>query len=115
MFRCKKQQQQRERPRATACEGGVRQCYRPHHLAVPRTGPLRPPSSCSPNQVRQLCISASLAFVAALLSFGAASAADIETSPPPTVEYGAHLKPDGWVDFGLRAPSADTVDLLIYD
>ena len=63
--------------------------------------------------VRSGC--ASVAFGATLLSLGGASAADIETSPPPTVEYGAHLKPDGWVDFGLRAPSADTVDLLIYD
>src|SRR6201989_3187298 len=64
--------------------------------------------------VRSGC--ASVAFGATLLSLGGASAADIETSPPaPTVEYGAHLKPDRWVDFGLRAPSADTGELLIYD
>src|ERR1700758_491887 len=112
MFRCKKQRKEREGPRATACEGGVRQCYRPHHLAVPRTGPLRLPSSCSPNQVRQLYISASLAFGAALLSWAAASAANIETAVPPTVEFGAHPRTDGWVDFGLRAPAADTAELL---
>jgi hypothetical protein len=28
-FGCKKQQQQLEAPRATVCEGAVRQCYRP--------------------------------------------------------------------------------------
>src|SRR5438552_7103508 len=115
MFRCKKQQQQREGPRAAACEGGVRQCSRPHHLAVPRTGPLRLASSCSPNQVRQLYISASLAFAATLLSLGTASAADIEAAAPPTFEFGAHPKTDGWVDFGSRAPAADTAALLIYD
>ena len=52
----------------------------------------------------------------AMLSVGAASAANLETSAPPTtVEYGAHPKPDGWVDFGLRAPSADSAELLIYN
>jgi glycogen operon protein len=57
-----------------------------------------------------------LALGTALFWVGPASAANLETAPPPaTVEYGAHLKPDGWVDFGLRAPSADMVDLLIYD
>ena len=45
----------------------------------------------------------------------AASAADIQTAPPSTFEYGAHPRSDGWVDFGLRAPAADTAELLIYD
>src|SRR5260370_16884358 len=58
---------------------------------------------------------ASLAFGAALLSLGAASAADIETAAPPTFEFGAHKRTDGWVDFGLRAPAADNAELLIYD
>jgi pullulanase/glycogen debranching enzyme len=56
-----------------------------------------------------------LAIGAALLSSGAASAADIETAAPPTVEFGAHPRTGGWVDFGLRAPAADTAELLIYD
>jgi len=63
--------------------------------------------------VRSPC--ASLAFAAALLSLGAASAADIETAAPPSFEFGAHPRTDGWVDFGLRAPAADTAELLIYD
>src|SRR5207237_634568 len=33
----------------------------------------------------------------------------------PTVEFGAHPRTGGWVDFGLRAPAADTAELLIYD
>ena len=43
------------------------------------------------------------------------SAANLETATPLTFEYGAHTKPDGWVEFGFRAPSADAVELLIYD
>jgi hypothetical protein len=63
--------------------------------------------------VRPRC--ASLAFGAALLSWGAASAADIETAALPTLEFGAHPRTNGWVDFGLRAPAADNAELLIYD
>ena len=63
--------------------------------------------------VRPRC--ASLTFGAALLSWGSAPAADIETAAPPSFEFGAHKRTDGWVDFGLRAPAADTSELLIYD
>src|SRR5260370_26783216 len=58
---------------------------------------------------------ASLAFGAALLSLGAASAADIETAAPATFEFGAHKRTDGWVDFRLRASAVDNAELLIYD
>ena len=51
---------------------------------------------------------------AAFLS-GVASADNLQTAPPSNLEYGAHPRPDGWVDFGLRAPAADTAELLIYD
>ena len=50
------------------------------------------------------------------LSFAVpASTANLETAAPLTSEYGAHTKPDGWVAFGFRAPSAEAVELLIYD
>src|SRR6266851_9968105 len=58
---------------------------------------------------------ASVALGTALSFADPASAANLETAAPLTYEYGAHTKPDGWVEFGFRAPSADAVELLIYD
>jgi isoamylase len=43
------------------------------------------------------------------------AAFELETAPPIATEQGAHPNPDGWVDFGLHAPAAQTVDLLLYD
>ena len=51
---------------------------------------------------------------AALLGAGPAGAFDIETAAPAAIDYGAHLRSDGWIDFGLHAPAAETVDLLLY-
>jgi isoamylase len=51
----------------------------------------------------------------ALLSAGPAGAFEIETAEPSAIEYGAHPRPDSWVDFGLHAPAAETIDLLLYD
>jgi hypothetical protein len=58
---------------------------------------------------------AGVALGTALFVADPGAAANIETAAPLTFEYGAHAKPDGWVDFGFRAPSADAVELLIYD
>jgi hypothetical protein len=43
------------------------------------------------------------------------AAFELETAPPIATEQGAHPNPGGWVDFGLHAPAAQTVDLLLYD
>jgi isoamylase len=51
---------------------------------------------------------------AALIGAGPAAAFDIETAQPSTIDYGAHPRPDGWIDFGLHAPAAKTIDLLLY-
>ena len=58
---------------------------------------------------------AGVALATALTFADPAFAADIETAAPSTFEYGAHTKPDGWVEFGIRAPSAEAVELLLYD
>jgi glycogen operon protein len=56
-----------------------------------------------------------VALSAVVLCCDVTSAADIETAPPLTFKYGAHKSQDGWVEFGLRAPPADTAELLLYD
>jgi isoamylase len=50
----------------------------------------------------------------ALLGAGPAGAFEIETAQPSAIDYGARPRSDGWVDFGLHAPAATTVDLLLY-
>jgi hypothetical protein len=59
--------------------------------------------------VRRCCLGTALFFA------DPASAPNIETAAPFTFGYGAHTKLDGWVEFGFRAPSADAVELLLYD
>ncbi len=51
---------------------------------------------------------------AALLGASPAAAFEIETAEPSAIDYGAHPRSDGWVDFGLHAPAAETIDLLLY-
>jgi hypothetical protein len=51
----------------------------------------------------------------ALLGAHPCAAFEIETAEPSAIDYGAHPRPDGWVDFGLHAPAAETIDLLLYD
>jgi glycogen operon protein len=51
----------------------------------------------------------------ALVGPGPSAAFEIDTAKPSAIDYGAHPRPDGWVDFGLHAPAADTIDLLLYD
>ena len=51
-----------------------------------------------------------------LLCVPAFAADALQTAAPPAeVQYGAHPRADGWVDFDLHAPAAATVDLLLYD
>lgn len=61
---------------------------------------------------RLTCLSGALG--AALIGAGPAAAFKIETAQPSAIDYGAHPRTDGWVDFGLHAPAAKTVDLLLY-
>ena len=51
----------------------------------------------------------------ALIGAGPAAAFEIETADPSAIDDGAAPVSDGWVDFGLHAPAAKTVDLLLYD
>lgn len=51
----------------------------------------------------------------ALIGAGPGAAFEIETAAPSAIDYGAHPRSDGWVDFGLHAPAANTIDLLLYD
>jgi isoamylase len=51
---------------------------------------------------------------AALIGAGPAAAFEIETAQPSAIDYGAHPRSDGWVDFALHAPAAKRVDLLLY-
>jgi pullulanase/glycogen debranching enzyme len=51
----------------------------------------------------------------ALLGAHPGAAFEIEKAQPSAIAYGAHPRPDGWVDFGLHAPAAETIDLLLYD
>ena len=51
---------------------------------------------------------------AALIGAGPAAAFDIETAQPSTIDYGAHPRPNGWIDSELHAPAAKTIDLLLY-
>lgn len=51
-----------------------------------------------------------------LLFAGSAAAIQIEAQAPSTLtRYGAHPAADGWVHFGVYAPDADKVTLLLYD
>jgi glycogen operon protein len=43
------------------------------------------------------------------------AASEVETNPVASVSLGASLQPDGWVGFGLHAPAAESVALLLYD
>src|SRR5258708_39323314 len=62
---------------------------------------------------RLTCLAGALG--AALIGAGPAAAFEIETAQPSAIDYGAHPRSDGWVDFGLHAPAAETIDLLLYD
>jgi len=63
--------------------------------------------------LRLTCLAGALG--SALLGAGPSAAFEIETAKPSAIDYGAHPRPDGWVDFGLHAPAAETIDLLLYD
>ena len=64
--------------------------------------------------LRLTCLAGALGSL--FIGAGRASAFDIETAPPSSaVDYGAHPRSDGWVDFALHAPAASTIDLLLYD
>ena len=41
--------------------------------------------------------------------------AQIESAPSQQEQYGAHLDDEGWVHFGLHAPDAEQVNLLLFD
>ena len=43
---------------------------------------------------------------AALIGVGPADAFEIETAQPSAIDYGAHPRSDGWIDFWLHAPAA---------
>ncbi len=62
---------------------------------------------------RLTCLLGALGF--ALLGARSGAAFEIETAQPSAIDYGAHPHADGWVDFGLHAPPAATIDLLLYD
>jgi len=63
--------------------------------------------------LRLKCLAGALG--SALLGAHPGAAFEIETAAPPAIDYGAHPRPDSWVDFGLHAPAAETIDLLLYD
>jgi pullulanase/glycogen debranching enzyme len=60
---------------------------------------------------RLKCLAGALG--AAFVGAGPAVAFEIETAQPSAIEYGAHPG-CGWVDFGLHAPAAQAIDLLLY-
>ncbi len=59
-----------------------------------------------------LCVP--LLAILALLLPGAAGA-EIEIAGSAADDLGAHLEAQGWVRFGVHAPGADRVELLVYD
>ena len=63
--------------------------------------------------LRMTCLLAALGL--GLLGARPGIAFEIETAPPSAIDYGTHPHPDGWVDFALHAPAAETIDLLLYD
>ena len=61
---------------------------------------------------RLTCLAGALG--AALIGAGPAAAFEIETALRSAIDFGAHPRSDGWVDFALHAPAAKTVHLLLY-